>query len=75
MNKTVIIVASIITSAFLLVSYWYIQYLNNRGFVKLDKFTTCIQTVMSESRQGGQIIDAEKAKDICVHAKDNKLDK
>jgi hypothetical protein len=30
-----------------------------------DRLTVCIQTVMSESRQSGKALDAEKAKEIC----------
>ena len=72
MNKTVILATSIIASVFAIVSYWYIGYLREtkpasslRTEIR-DRFTVCIQTVMSEARQSGKPIEASEAKDICV---------
>lgn len=73
MNKTILASTAIIASTLIIISYLCISYLKsiNTETRPMDRFTVCIQTVMSESRQGGRVIDAEKAKDICVHAKDN----
>ena len=40
-----------------------------------DRFTVCVQTVMSEARQSGKPVSANEAKDICVHTKAEKQDK
>jgi hypothetical protein len=38
----------------------------NTSIVKsTDKFTHCLQIVMSETRQSGKPIDGEKAKNVC----------
>ena len=36
-----------------------------RGNETRDRFTVCMQTVMSEARQSGKPIDATEAKGIC----------
>ena len=50
--------------------YLYLAKTNiskNGNYETRDRFTVCIQTVMSESRQSGKPIDANSAKDICLH--------
>ena len=86
MNKTVITVTSIITFGFLLISHWLIQSrervegIKSQERIQLetetrDRFTVCVQTVMSEARQSGKPVSANEAKDICVHTKAEKQDK
>lgn len=86
MNKTVLVSVGIISTAvvalLLPASYWYISYLkdvsiegnvnSNSKSLRTDKFTHCIQVVMSESRESGKVVGAEVAKDICIHVKDGK---
>ena len=68
MNKTIIIVTSIIAFVFAIVSYWYISYIKaiRLEIRPMDRFTTCIDTVMTKSKENGKPISASEAKDICV---------
>ena len=81
MNKTVILATSIIASVFAIVSYWYIGTIKDKiaskerieiklgtrvESIPMDRFTVCMQTVMSEARQSGKPISASEAKDICA---------
>lgn len=80
MNKTVVASIGIVTCGIVCACglYWYtnFKYLSLTGSSNdsktMDRFTQCIQVVMSESRQSDKPVDAEKAKDICIHAKDPK---
>ena len=75
MNKTALCIVGIILATFVIVSYWYIDYLKSIGYVKMDRFTVCVQTVMNEARLSNKPVDVEKAKDICVHVRDNEMRK
>ena len=69
MNKTIITSIAIICASIIYISCYVINS-NERIRITLktetrDRFTVCMQTVMSEARQGGKPIDATEAKGIC----------
>lgn len=64
-NKTIVVSVAIIAIAVVTIFYFYFS--SNMAKVPMDKFTTCIKTVMGESRESSKPISGKEASDICVN--------